>query len=45
MKKLIEKYPKLAALLGTAAVGAAGYYGGPVAAEGAGALLKAIFGG
>lgn len=42
---LIKKYPKLASLIGAAAIGAAGYFGGPGASAATKALLEALFGG
>ena len=43
-KLLFKRYPKVSTALGTAAVGAAGLYGGPAGAKAAGELLGWIFG-
>lgn len=44
LKLLLKRYPKISTALGTAAVGAAGVYGGPVGAKMAGEFLGWIFG-
>ena len=43
-KGLLKKYPKISTALGTGAVGAAGFYGGPAGAKAAGELLGWLFG-